>query len=445
MKRFPVILTVLMLAACGGTDISGNENENNTNANDNVNENVNDNTNNTAECGNGEVEEGESCDGTDLRGETCISLGHPSGPLACSLTCSWDTSGCTGVPPICGNSTIEATELCDDGNLTACDGCSPTCLIEACGNGVVECGEQCDDNNTSAGDGCSPTCILEGPSVCGNGFVQAGEQCDDGNLAACDGCSPTCLIEVCGNGVQDCGETCDDGNTSPGDGCGPTCLIEMCGNDYLDPGENCEPALDPYCHGDCVSFCGDGVEQGNYNEYCDDGNNVDGDNCYSDCTGNCGDGLVHDGVTYNAAYGGVPPDHGEECEPQGVYFDEDATCDSDCTFVVCGDGHCNSWVEDVNNCPQDCVPATCGNGVCDYVENMTNCTQDCPCGNGICEPGWGDDNSNCPSDCLPTCGNGVCDDGEWGVTYCFVDCYVPCGDGICDSNENHGLCPQDCP
>ena len=62
-----------------------------------------------------------------------------------------------------------------------------------CGNGQVEAGEQCDDGNVVAGDGCSPTCQTE--PRCGNGVVEAGEQCDDGNLVAGDGCSAACQNE----------------------------------------------------------------------------------------------------------------------------------------------------------------------------------------------------------------------------------------------------------
>jgi hypothetical protein len=45
-------------------------------------------------CGDGIAECGEDCDGGDLAGETCSSLGHGSGTLGCDGMCSFDTSGC---------------------------------------------------------------------------------------------------------------------------------------------------------------------------------------------------------------------------------------------------------------------------------------------------------------------------------------------------------------
>jgi hypothetical protein len=46
-------------------------------------------------CGNGLLESGEECDGADLGGATCESLGFSGGSLACSASCEQDTSGCT--------------------------------------------------------------------------------------------------------------------------------------------------------------------------------------------------------------------------------------------------------------------------------------------------------------------------------------------------------------
>jgi hypothetical protein len=48
-------------------------------------------------CGNGVIDPGESCDGTDLDGATCESLGEGTGTLSCDpVTCTFDTSMCSG-------------------------------------------------------------------------------------------------------------------------------------------------------------------------------------------------------------------------------------------------------------------------------------------------------------------------------------------------------------
>lgn len=64
--------------------------------------------------------------------------------------------------PICGNSSIESPEVCDDGNTLNNDGCSSFCQLEtpsaSCGNGIVEDLEECDDGNTDGTDSCSGTC-----------------------------------------------------------------------------------------------------------------------------------------------------------------------------------------------------------------------------------------------------------------------------------------------
>ncbi len=45
-------------------------------------------------CGDDWVNEGEECDGDDLDGETCVSIGYDSGNLVCS-SCVFDASGCS--------------------------------------------------------------------------------------------------------------------------------------------------------------------------------------------------------------------------------------------------------------------------------------------------------------------------------------------------------------
>ena len=151
----------------------------------------------------------------------------------------------------------------DAGGLSLADGGFTTAAIATCGNSVVQASEQCDDGNTTSGDGCSATCQLETgyfcptagmpclPSTCGNGVVEGLEQCDDGPWTAdstgvlkdrpFDGCfqckrevncpvgagsTPTPCTAVCGDGLVFPGEACDDGNTTNGDGCSSTCTVE---------------------------------------------------------------------------------------------------------------------------------------------------------------------------------------------------------------------------
>jgi fibro-slime domain-containing protein len=122
-----------------------------------------------------------------------------------------------------------------------------------CGNSSVESVEQCDDGNTRSGDGCDSLCLLEAGwfcavpglacarSVCGNGVREGLEQCDDANKLIGDGCTFQCKAEpsctsgvctpLCGDGAKYPSEACDDGNTVDGDGCSAQCTLE--------PGWNC--------------------------------------------------------------------------------------------------------------------------------------------------------------------------------------------------------------
>jgi hypothetical protein len=52
------------------------------------------------ECGNGALDLGEQCDPALASGESCASLGHGGGALACDPFCTFDTGGCEA--PSCG-------------------------------------------------------------------------------------------------------------------------------------------------------------------------------------------------------------------------------------------------------------------------------------------------------------------------------------------------------
>jgi len=77
-------------------------------------------------CGDGAMNAPEECDGADLAGSTCESLGFHPGTLACSETCTFDTTACGGA---CGDGTINGDEQCDDGNTEGNDGCSASCTL----------------------------------------------------------------------------------------------------------------------------------------------------------------------------------------------------------------------------------------------------------------------------------------------------------------------------
>lgn len=49
-------------------------------------------------CGNAIVEGSEDCEGVDLNGQTCESLGFGPGTLTCDIACSFDISNCSPAP-----------------------------------------------------------------------------------------------------------------------------------------------------------------------------------------------------------------------------------------------------------------------------------------------------------------------------------------------------------
>lgn len=50
-------------------------------------------------CGDGLIEGGEDCEGTDLNGQSCPTLGYLKGTLSCDIACSFDTTDCSGSTP----------------------------------------------------------------------------------------------------------------------------------------------------------------------------------------------------------------------------------------------------------------------------------------------------------------------------------------------------------
>jgi cysteine-rich repeat protein len=314
-------------------------------------------------------------------------------------------------------------------------------------------------------------CIEVG--ACGDRVISGEEVCDDGNRADGDGCSADCTSdESCGNGKLDAsrGEFCDDGNRLDGDGCSASCTAEMCGNFVLDAkfGEVCDDGNGESgdgCSADCRSneACGNNVIDAHLGEQCEFAdapfpapvfNTV---TCDSDCTfPMCGDGHL------NREYDLSPQGDREQCDTAG----DSESCDSDCTFVKCGDGYPNMAAGeqcdtgDPNMNTADCNGQTCKTSACpDFIHN--------PQAGEACDTGG--NSQACDSDCtIPACGDfhknekftpdGAsspedCDEGGVDTMTCDFDCSARrCGDGyqnttageLCDDGDgdNHDACPD---
>jgi len=149
----------------------------------------------TDPCGDGFIDPGEQCDGADLDGQSCESLGHyiVTGQLACSATCQFDTTACGHR---CGDGLLDVQEDCDDGNDYGDDGCSTRCRVEE--------GWTCTED--------SPSVCLE---FCGDQMIVGDEECEYGMLngATCESlgfsageldCTRGCTFDtsLCGEAVE---------------------------------------------------------------------------------------------------------------------------------------------------------------------------------------------------------------------------------------------------
>ena len=218
--------------------------------------------------------------------------------------------------------------------------------------------------------------------------------CKGSNTAGCKAQYP----EACGDGInnQNGIEECDDGNVLPGDGCNGACKVE--------PNWDCPPA------GACTRkiICGDGTIGAG--EVCDDGNTLDNDGCNSTCT-------VQDPAYHCDA--GQPCYRVSQCGNKRIEAGED--CDDGNTQD--GDGCSSScqleggWVCPTPGSP--CKPAPrCGDGVVQVSIGE------------VCDDGNQKDGDGCSSDCKMKGEGCQCTPGQLCV--CPA---VKCGNGILESNE----------
>ena len=149
-------------------------------------------------CGDGVVAGGEDCDGANLNGQSCTSLGYDSGSLRCA-SCAFDTSRCVSTGPVCGNGVIETGEACDGTNVNGL-----SCLSFGLSGGTLGCAFDCLDYDYT---GCAAD------PFCGDGILNGFESCDGFDFGT-DSCaaqgfvsgSLTCLSD-CSTDYSGCSNT----------------------------------------------------------------------------------------------------------------------------------------------------------------------------------------------------------------------------------------------
>jgi len=389
------------------------------------------------ECGNNEIDPGETCDGNSfgkITGCTDYSNSFSGGTLKCSSTCQLDTSSCTEKPK-CGNAVIESGESCDGTNLGPLTGkCSEysssiftdgditcnACKLDTskcqgvqgtCGNGIVNLGESCDGNSFGIITGCtdysnfnggtlkcSPTCQLDTSSCtekpkCGNTAIDLGETCDTNNIGPISGKCLEYSADFTGGNMQCIGCKLDSSACEK---------PSSCGNSRLDSGEFCDGSLFRMTNISCSSYSSTFQK---------------GALTCSSCkisTNNC-DSNVTDAIPISCKDRGT-------CEANEICSDN-----SECRSRYCVDGRCK--------------PASCGDSAKNQGESDTDC-------GGPCELKCSDDrNCNTDGDCssnycnfgacsqLPQCKDGTLSPGE-ADTDCGGACPSKCGIGQSCQNDD---------
>ncbi|CAI2382778.1 unnamed protein product [Moneuplotes crassus] len=179
--------------------------------------------------------------------------------------------------------------------------------------------EECEDGNSINGDGRNEGCMFETNSCslnpidcfntnCGDRIRGLLEQCDDGNNNSSDSCASDCAqesywtcqrentthpdqcIENCRNGrrFNSLSTYCDDSNNIPGDECSSICTVES-GN-ICSGGSSADKDI-------CEKYCGNGKIH--LDEVCDDCNFDSKDRCNSECS--VEDGWICNGGSQNSS------------------------------------------------------------------------------------------------------------------------------------------------
>jgi len=144
-------------------------------------------------CGDGEVqmEHQEQCEGIDLKGNSCVSLGYSGGTLTCGTDCRFDLSACVSS---CGNGIVDTGETCDDGDRDDQDGCDHLCQVET----GFDCAGTPSVCATTCGDG-----VAGGDEACDGADLRGRSCATEGGWFGSMACAPDCASVVgCGVVVE---------------------------------------------------------------------------------------------------------------------------------------------------------------------------------------------------------------------------------------------------
>jgi len=221
--------------------------------------------------------------------------------------------------------------------------------------------------------------------------------------------------EVANNQDDDCDDRIDEDTLSYPDGAGCETALDCQGGACDCFPDACDPdnGITPQCRS---GSCGDNIQQAN--EFCDEGGSYTA-TCDANCTAViCGDNTVN-------------PAAGEECDP-GAPGTFTAACNINCTESECGDGIVNAAAgeecddqntDDFDGCTSACRLAFCGDGL-----RRVDVTSPSLLGYEECDLGSG--NNGLTSAC-PNCRDAICGDGR--VRTDIVDSMEP-GYEFCDGD-----------
>jgi cysteine-rich repeat protein len=389
-------------------------------------------------CGNGTIENGETCDpatscpttASCTTSNACLAPSLIGSASTCSAACKTTPiadcqsgdhccpSGCThaldGDCSIkCGDGVIDsaAGETCEAGSSTPCpttctdnDACTDDMLTGSAAN----CNALCTHVKISApanGDKCCPVGANANTDsdclpVCGNNVVEKGELCDGNCPASAADCNDSMACTTDSVTGSACARQCVHAPISvatSGDGCCPTGANAnsdsdckpICPNNVVESGESCD--------GNCPASAAD----------CDDNmacttDSVTGSACSRQC--------AHAPISATVA--------GDGCGPPNANNVTDRDCAPKCpnnvveTGELC-DGNCPASAADCNDnlpCTRDSVAGSACSRQCAHsaITGPANGDSCCPAGG----------NHNNDSDCPVVCGNSaietgeVCDDGN---------------------------------